>query len=62
MASASTSFDVDRDPAEDAKIRAACAFHLAIPVRDIEEARAFYGPDGVPRTARGALHSDVDRF
>ena len=47
MASASTSFDVDRDPAEDAKIRAACAFHLAIPVRDIEEARAFYGPDGV---------------
>ena len=44
---AMTSFEVGRDPAEDAKIRASAAFHLAFPVRSIQEAKTFYGPDGV---------------
>jgi len=30
-------------PAEDAAARAAAAFHLALPVHDLEAARAFYG-------------------
>ena len=42
-----TSFEVGRDPAEDARIRASAAFHLAFPVRSIQEAKTFYGPDGV---------------
>ena len=42
-----TSFEVGRDPAEDANIRASAAFHLAFPVRSIQEAKTFYGPDGV---------------
>lgn len=38
-----TAFEVGRDPAEDAAIRAVAPFHLAFPVRDIDEARRFYG-------------------
>ena len=40
-------FEVGRNPAEDAAIRASTAFHLVFPVHSIEEAKAFYGEDGV---------------
>ena len=36
-------FKVERAPAEDARQRAACAFHLAIPVADLAASRRFYG-------------------
>ena len=42
-ASTSAGFKVERSPAEDARLRAACAFHLAIPVGDIAASRRFYG-------------------
>jgi hypothetical protein len=36
-------FKVLRAPAEDARLRAAAAFHLAIPVADLAASRRFYG-------------------
>ena len=42
-----TLFEIGRNPLEDAAIRASTAFHLAFPVHSIEEAKAFYGEEGV---------------
>ena len=42
-ASSPTSFRVERDPQDDARIRAVTPFHLAIPVANLEAARSFYG-------------------
>ena len=42
-ASSPGGFKVARAPSEDARLRASCAFHLAIPVADLAASRRFYG-------------------
>ena len=42
-AACATDFQVGRQPAEDARLRAVTPFHLAIPVHSLSDARAFYG-------------------
>jgi extradiol dioxygenase family protein len=41
--SAASGYKLERAPAEDARLRAVCAFHLAIPVADLAASRRFYG-------------------
>ena len=55
-----TAFEVGRDPAEDAAIRAVAPFHLAFPVRDIDEARRFYGQCSGSRVARHRARMDYN--
>ena len=42
-AASASGFKLERAPAEDARLRAVCAFHLAIPVGDLAASRRFYG-------------------
>ena len=56
-------FKVARAPAEDARLRAACAFHLAIPVADLAASRRFYGDVlGFPEGRSSARWIDYNAF
>ena len=60
-AACATDFQVGRQPAEDARLRAVTPFHLAIPVHSLSAARAFYGVTmGLPEGRSSARWVDYN--